>query len=137
MTIHGKDQKQLTDKPSAWPRVSPDGKFIVYTGPDDDSNERLMVMPFEGGEPVMIFPVPQNALSGRRSIQWSPDAKAILYKDASHGLWRQSLNEERPQPVRGFEELTLRQLAWSFDGKKLAYTTGTTSQEIILIENLQ
>lgn len=137
MSIDGKDAKQLIDKRSAWPRFSPDGKYLAYTGPSDESNTWLMVMPFEGGEPVMSFAVPENALRGRRSIQWTPDGKAILYKDDLYGLWRQELNEEKPRPVKGFEELTLRQLAWSFDGKNLAYTTGTSSQEIILVEGLK
>ena len=136
MTIDGKDQKQLTDKPSSWPRVSPDGKYISYTGPDE-SNMRLMVMAFDGGEPFKSFAVPEYASRGRLSIQWTPDGRAILYKDGRLGLWRQALDEEEPQQVKGFEQLTLRLLAWSFDGRNLAYSTGLSTQEIIIIENFK
>jgi hypothetical protein len=50
---------------------------------------------------------------------------------------RQSLNEEVARPIKGFEEIQLRNLAWSFDGKNLAYTHGPNVQEIILIENFK
>ena len=66
-----------------------------------------------------------------------PDGKAIIYKDERQGLWRQVLDEEKPEMVKGFEELRVRHLAWSFDGKNLAYTSGATTQEILLIENFK
>jgi hypothetical protein len=49
----------------------------------------------------------------------------------------QPLNEEKPQLLKGFEEVTFHRLAWSFDGKELAYTSGPISQEIILIQNFK
>ncbi|HEV8369187.1 MAG TPA: winged helix-turn-helix domain-containing protein [Pyrinomonadaceae bacterium] len=137
ISIDGTDAKQLTDKPSAWPQVSPDGKYIAYTVTSESPGVSLIVIPFEGGEPVKMFVVPETALRGRHAMRWTPDGQAILYKDAVKGLWKQELSEENAQPVQGFEELTLRQLAWSFDGKKLAYTTGVTTQEIILMENFK
>jgi Tol biopolymer transport system component len=137
ISIDGTDAKQLTDKTSSWPQVSPDGKYIAYTGPSESPDTRLIVIPFEGGEPVKTFAVPETALRGRRSMRWAPDGQAIIYRDALGGLWRQALNEEKPQPVKGFEELILRQIAWSFDGRNLAYTTGTVTQEIILLENFK
>jgi hypothetical protein len=76
---------------------------------------------------------------GRRVIRWTPDGKAIIYKNDAEGLWRQELDEEEPRKLlfKGFEELSIRQLAWSFDGKNLAYTVGTVTQEIILMENFK
>ena len=70
-------------------------------------------------------------------MRWTPDGTAIVYKDDLRGLWRQRLDEEKPQLVRGFEELLLHHLAWSFDGKDLAYTSGPTTQEIVLIDNVK
>lgn len=65
------------------------------------------------------------------------DGKGIIYKDDVQGLWRQALDEERPEMVKGFEEVRVRNLAWSFDGKNLAYTSGPSTNEIILIENFK
>jgi hypothetical protein len=62
-----------------------------------------------------------------------------MYKgdDMDQGLWQQSLDQEKPQPLKGFETLLVRHLAWSFDGKSLAYTSGPNTQEIVLIENFK
>ena len=137
MTIDGQDAKQLTENPSSWPQVSPDGKHIAHTEPADNAGVRLVVIPFEGGPPIKSFSVPKGSLTGRRCLRWTPDGKAIIYKDDLQGLWRQELDKEKPELVKGFEELALRQLAWSFDGRSLAYSTGQATQETVLIENFK
>ncbi|HEX6186732.1 MAG TPA: winged helix-turn-helix domain-containing protein [Pyrinomonadaceae bacterium] len=150
VSIDGAEAAQLTDQPSSHPQVSPDGKFVAYIGssyadtspgqpyrPMEHGDVRLMVMPFEGGESVRSYPVPQTAVLTRGSINWTPDGRAILYRDFGQGLWRQALDEGGPRPVKGFEELRLYNLAWSFDGRNLAYTTGAVLREIVLIENFR
>ena len=136
ISIDGDQAKQLTDKSSSYPQVSPDGKYISYTSPADGEN-KIMIIPFEGGEPVKSFSILRTGFSARRVIRWTPDGKAIIYKNDAEGLWRQELDEEKPQLFKGFEELNIRQLAWSFDGSNLAYTTGLVTQEIVLIENFK
>jgi len=136
ISIDGKDAKQITRKPFRASQVSPDGKYIASLS-YDESGVRLAIFPFEGGEPVKSFPVPKNSLRARWVMRWTPDSKGILYKDDPQSLWLQILNEEKPQLVKGFEETPVRQLAWSFDGKSFAYTIGITTQEIILIENIE
>lgn len=137
ISIDGGEAKQLTYISSSWSQVSPDGKYIAYTAPSEAPGVRLMIIPFEGGEPVKSFAVPETGLTGRRAMRWMPDGKAIIYKDHLRGLWQQGLDKEKPQPVKGFEDLRVRHLAWSFDGKSFAYTSGPTTQEIILIENFK
>ena len=70
-------------------------------------------------------------------MHWAPDGKAIIFREDPQGLWRQALDEEAPGMVKGFEELAMRNFAWSFDGKTLAYASGAATQEIILIENFK
>jgi tricorn protease-like protein len=66
---------------------------------------------------------------------WTPDGKAVMYKDSVQGLWQQRLDQDKPQPVKDFENNEVYQFAWSPDGKNLAYSTGQRMQEIILLEN--
>jgi Tol biopolymer transport system component len=129
MSIDGGDPTQITEISTSFSQVSPDSNYIALMG---SSPTRLLIVPFGGGEPLKSFAVPQGS-----RVRWTPDGKAILYPNAVQGLWRQALNQEKPQFVKGFEELPVRRLAWSFDGKDLAYTTGQASQEIILIENFK
>jgi Tol biopolymer transport system component len=137
ISIDGGEATQLTDRSSSWPQVSPDGTRIAYTPAADSPEARLTIIPFQGGPPVKSFAVPRTGLIGRRVMRWTPDGKAIIYKDDLRGLWRQGVDDEKPEFVHGFKGLLLHHLAWSFDGKDLAYTSGPTSQEIILIEGVK
>jgi Tol biopolymer transport system component len=131
--IDGGEQTHITDMPSSFSQVSPDGRYIACLV---SSLRRLVVIPFAGGEPVKSFPVAETGLQGVR-MRWTPDGKAIIYREDPQGIWRQALDEETPQIVKGFEELAMRNFAWSFDGKSLAYASGAATQEIILIENFK
>jgi hypothetical protein len=53
------------------------------------------------------------------------------------GLWRQQLDENAPRPVKGLEDLLLAQIAFSLDGKSLAYTTTSSTRDIILLSNIK
>jgi Tol biopolymer transport system component len=137
ISIDGGEVTQLTDRPASWSQVSPEGRYIAYSESLESAGVRLFVIPFEGGEPVKSFAVPNTAWTGRRVMRWTPDGKAIIYRDGLRGLWRQGLEEEKPHQVRGFEELQVHNLAWSFDGKNLAYAAGPVAQEILLLEHFR
>jgi hypothetical protein len=70
-------------------------------------------------------------------MRWTPDAKGIVYVDRDKGLLLQALDEDPPQVVKEFETIPIRSFVWSFDGKKLAYASGASTNEIILIENFK
>lgn len=134
VSIEGGEPTQLTTSNSWLPAVSPDGKLIACFGYFGSTLRRLLLVPFNGGDPLKSFPIPENALLGRQRIRWSPDGKAIWYRAAEQGLLRQALDEEGPQRVNAFDALSLHNFVWSFDGKNLAYASGPPVQEIILIE---
>ena len=135
LSIDGGEPAQLTTSNSWLPAVSPDGKYIACFGYFGSPFRRLLVLPFNGGEPLKSFPIPDNALLGRQRIHWSPDGRSIMYRGPEQGLLRQVLDEEGPQRVGGFDALRLHNFVWSFDGKNLAYASGPAVQEIILIES--
>lgn len=148
--VAGGEAIKITDKPSSWPQVSPDGKYIAYAQDSDvdpaevqphgslgRADTRLMIIPFAGGKPVKDYFIPMTAVVGRGSLTWTRDGKAIMYKDLVQGLWKQVLAEAEPQLIKGFEEIRVYHMAWSFDGQSLAYTGGNATREIVLIENFR
>jgi Tol biopolymer transport system component/DNA-binding winged helix-turn-helix (wHTH) protein len=133
ISIDGADAVQLTSGSSLRPQVSPDGKYIAYFEALNPAGLRLWVMPLTGGQPLKTFSVPNTVFLTR--IGWTPDSGAVVYRDGIQGLWRQRIDEEKPQLARGFEDKEIYQFAWSFDGKNLAYSTGARMQEIILLQD--
>ena len=110
-----------------FPKFSPDGKWIAFTG-EYDGNPDVYVMPSEGGEPKRLTFHPSNDMV----LGWTPDGKNILFRSnrfstplgRSSKLFLISPQGGTPKalPVpRG--DLT----SFSPDGTKIAYLE--TSQE--------
>jgi Tol biopolymer transport system component len=133
LPIDGGEPAQILEMPSTLFQLSPNGQYMACVVP---ATKRLLVISLAGGQTVNSFPVPEPGLQAVR-MRWTPDGNAIIYRDDPEGLWRQALNEATPQRVRDFEEVPLRQFAWSFDGKNLAYASGAATNEIVLIENFK
>ena len=68
-----------------FPRISPDGKYIAFTG-QYDGNTEVFVIPVEGGEPRRLTytaTLKRDDLGDRMGpnnvvIGWTPDSKRIL-----------------------------------------------------------
>ena len=59
----------------AFPRFSPDGTWIAFTG-EYDGNPDVYVIPADGGEPRRLTWHPEVD----QVIDWTPDGKSILYR---------------------------------------------------------
>ncbi len=104
----------------SFPRFSPDGKLIAFTG-DYDGNEDIYVMPAGGGVPTRVthHPAPD------RMLGWYPDGQSILYaspmesgRDRFFQLYRVSKDGGMPVKLAvPYGEFG----AISPDGKWLAY----------------
>jgi dipeptidyl aminopeptidase/acylaminoacyl peptidase len=105
------------------PKLSPDAQWVAYTVrtaslKEDDSEQRIWMVPFAGGEAVSL--TAEGVSSG--NPRWSPDGKYLAFLSARHEgktqIWllnriggeAQRLTET-PQDVDTFE--------WSPDGKRL------------------
>jgi tricorn protease len=104
----------------SFPRFSPDGSLIGFTG-NYDGNEDIYVIPVGGGEPVRVTHHPDED----RMLGWYPDGEAILFatgmsseKERFSKLYRVSRNgglpEVLPVPYGEFGAI-------SPDGTTLAY----------------
>src|SRR5258707_5908012 len=58
-----------------YPKFSPDGKWIAFTG-EYDGNPDVYVIPAEGGEPKRLTFHPSNDIV----LGWTPDGKNILFR---------------------------------------------------------
>jgi tricorn protease len=83
--------RRLTGHPGveSFPKFSPDGRFIAFTG-QYDGDEQVYVMPSEGGEPLQLTaypalgPVPARWGSDNQVVGWTPDGSAVLFRS-----WRE------------------------------------------------
>ena len=128
----GGEAKRLTSHVGyeMFPRFSPDGKTIAFTG-QYDGNTEVYSMPASGGEPLRVTYTATNSrddLGDRMGpnnivMTWTPDGSSIVYRNRiSDGfagkLYTVSpeggLSQVIPLPEGGF-------CSYSPDGKKLAY----------------
>ena len=130
--LNGGEARRLTSHEGyeIFPRFSPDGKSIAFTG-QYDGNTEVYLMPSDGGTPKRLTYTATNARDdigdrmGPNNIvmTWSPDGQSIVYRnrisDGFDGrLWTISpqggMSKRIPLPEGGF-------CSFSPDGRKMAY----------------
>jgi tricorn protease len=114
-----------------FPKFSPDGKWIAFTG-QYDGNFNVYVMPADGGQPKQLtfYQGSARQLSDRMGVHdevvtWTPDSKRIVFlsrRDASNGWVKRpfsvSIDGGLPEPFP-MDQGGL--LSYSPDGTKIAY----------------
>ena len=130
--LSGGEARRLTSHVGyeIFPRFSPDGQTIAFTG-EYDGNREVYVIPARGGEPRRLTYTGTNARDdvgdrmGPNNIvmAWTPDGQGVVYRnrisDGFQGrLWTAPLAGGMPQalplPEGGF-------CSYAPDGKRLAY----------------
>ncbi len=130
--ISGGEAQKLTSHVGyeMFPRFSPDGQSIAFTG-QYDGNTEVYTMPVQGGEPLRVTYTATNRrddLGDRMGpnnivMNWTPDGERIVYRNRiSDGFSGKlytvdkegGLSDVIPLPEGGF-------CSYSPDGKQLAY----------------
>jgi len=112
-----------------FPRFSPDGKWIAFTG-EYDGSQQVYVIPAEGGEPKQLTFYPSHSAPERFGADnmvygWTPDGSKVVFRSMRDSFdvfvgrlylvsTKGGLPEPMPMPISGFA-------SFSPDGKKLAY----------------
>jgi tricorn protease len=126
----GGEARRLTAHPGdeLYPKFSPDGKWIAFTG-DYDGNPDVYVISSEGGEPKRLTYHPGNDIV----LGWTPDGKKILFRSARDSAPASTYNTKlfEISPEGGMpNELPVPRgdlTSFSPDGQRIAYLS--TSQE--------
>ncbi len=125
----GGEARRLTSHPGdeLYPKFSPDGKWIAFTG-EYDGNADVYVIPSEGGEPRRLTYHPANDMV----LGWTHDSKKVLFRSSRASAPPSLTTRLFLVPIDGGLEEMLpvpRASLTSFspDGEKIAYNP--TSQE--------
>lgn len=134
--LHGGPARKLTSHIGyeMFPRISPDGKYIAFTG-QYDGNTEVFIMPAQGGEPKRLTytaTLDRDDLGDRMGpnnivIGWTPDSKNILFRTRQY-TFNDFTGQLMTIPAEGGEavEVPLKNggfASYSPDGKKLAYNS--------------
>ena len=116
MEIDGSNPKKLTARAARSPHVSPDGKWVVYSHP----NNIVIKIPIDGGDEAQLTDKP----AGGAVI--SPDGKLIAcnyQEEATRQFKIAIIPFEGGPPTRVFDLLggPNRSLWWTPDGRAIAY----------------
>ncbi|MDM7921800.1 MAG: protein kinase [Pyrinomonadaceae bacterium] len=125
----GKNALQLTPKDSdnSYPRVSPDGKYIVFTSKRAGFNQ-IWRMNIDGTNQMLLADtggITQNP-------QFAADGKAVVFRWYNDGSPPMGQVSVEGGPVIGLDylpEAFTYYWAMSPDGSKIAYTTGGSESE--------
>jgi serine/threonine protein kinase/Tol biopolymer transport system component len=144
VSIDGGSPTQLTDYPSSYPAISPDGKWLAclyLADPANPDKRNIAVIPFGGGQPAKIIDF-QRAINPQvpdSGIKWTPDGRALAYLDARGGVynvWIQPVDGSPPKQLTHFGKGdNVWSFAWSRDGKQLAMARGASVTDVVLISN--
>ncbi len=124
---------RLTDNRVYWARVSPDSRLIACSY-EDNGKTKLAILPIDGGKPLKLFDVPRLA-NLRSFFRWTPDGKAVTYRDWRNGIWKQNLDGRGPERLAGMPEERLQGYGWSPDGKWFAFTRLVLNSNLMLMSD--
>lgn len=140
VSIDGGEAVQLPNKFANLPAVSPDGKLIAcYLRDEQTRATKLALLPFEGGDPVKLFDLPQTA-GLEHPVRWTPDGRALAYintRGIVSNLWLQPIDGSPPRQLTDFKTDRIFSFDISRDGKQLALSRGIIDSDVVLIKDFR
>lgn len=130
--MDGGQPECLNNKETSWMSFSPDGKYLAASYITD--KQRLAIYSAETNELLKQFDLPKTGTLYMGS-RWTPDSKAVTYRDNAYGYWTQTIEGGEPKRLEGLPREKMYNFSWSRDGKWLAYVRGQEIRDVVLIEN--
>ncbi len=105
--------------------------------PYENAPWRVAVATLEGGPPLKTFDV-TAPVEGR--LRWTPDGRAVAYIEMKNGVSNivaQPLDGGKLAQLTDFKADRIFSFAYSRDGKQLALSRGTVSNDVVLIKDFR
>jgi Tol biopolymer transport system component len=142
VSVEGGTPKQLTDKLCFRPAVSPDSGSIACFYSEQPSAQAdpdsIAVIPIAGGAPSKQFPLPPTAYTPS-GLRWTTDGSGIAYVDNQGGASNIRVQplDGQPRQLTDFRGDRIFYFEWSADGRQLAFSRGTRSYDVFLIQDVR
>ena len=128
--IAGGTPSKLVDGTAA--AISPDGRTLAFVAMESD-RVSISVCALPG----CASPRPIGPAQFDMPIAWMPDGSRVAFPRDGN-LWVQPLAESGPRRLTQFTDTRpIGSFAWSRDGRRLAITRSTVTNDIVLIKGLQ
>jgi TolB protein len=134
ISIDGGSPVQVIDKLASQHAISPDGKLLACRYREQDlSPFVLAVIDFASGKLVKTIDIPPPT---NNSLDWSSDGRSVLFTDTRGGvsnIWSQAIEGGAPRQATNFKSELIFAFDLSSDGKQMALSRGTVSNNVVLI----
>jgi Tol biopolymer transport system component len=128
--LAGGTPAKLADGASA--AVSPDGASMAYTALSP-KGPALFVC----GLPMCTTPRAMGPVDFEAPLNWTPDGRGVAFARDGN-IWVQPLTAGAPRQLTRFtDRRPISSFAWSRDGKRLALTRSTVTNDIVLFKGLR
>jgi TolB protein len=141
IAVDGTKEKTLATHPYILGgAISPDRKQIAYAFHNDPAATSLTIniINAEGEKPIKTFETDEYSVPNGR-LHWTPDGRALAYIREEKGVgnvYVQPVDGSARFPLTRFTEKRMHNFSWSLDGKNIAFTRGTNTWDVVLIENM-
>jgi serine/threonine protein kinase/Tol biopolymer transport system component len=142
ISTDGGSPVEMAPNVTSIPRVSPDGKQLLYmqmVGKGSNQKLQFVVQSIEGGPPVKVLP----ASGSVNDVVWSPDGQGVVFIGASGAganVFFQLLTGGAPVQLTHFdtEPMDVLAVAFSPSGKKVAVTRArANNSDVVMFSNFR
>jgi eukaryotic-like serine/threonine-protein kinase len=134
----GGEERMLSDH-GFFPRFSPDGKRVAYSGLEHSGNSSVYIVPVQGGEPTRV----SAGLADAAGPVWSPDGKRLLVRGAvrkATGLreydWWILAADSSAAPIRTHAAAALRLISGEMGGEYYPYDWAADNNVLLGFDKL-